>query len=107
MPVDLGWLWWVAIPVGVVVIGVIGQLVGVMDFTSAGKDGRRTAGNILAPIDGLFAPTRQEALQEQERQTELPAPAPTPGDPLLDLDAGVARIHLDAGDRPAETPTER
>ncbi len=95
MPVELGWVWWVAVPAAIVVVCVIGQLVGVMDFRGTG-DGRRSAGNLLAPIDGLFAPTRQEALQEQERQTELPAPAPAPGDPLLDLESGVARIDLSA-----------
>lgn len=93
VPMDLGWVWWVAVPAAVVVACVIGQLTGVMDFTSP-KDGRRSIGNIMGPIDGLFAPNRQEALQEQERQTELPAPAPAPGDPLLDLDSGVARIDL-------------
>ena len=87
-------MWWVAVPAAIVVVCVIGQLAGFMDFSGVGKDGRRSAGNILAPIDGLFAPNRQEALQEQERQTELPAPAPSPGDPLLDLDRGIARIDL-------------
>lgn len=91
-PVD--WIWWVVIPAALVVAGVIGQLTGVMDFSMNGRDGKRTAGNILGPIDGLFAPNRQEALQEQERQTELPAPAPAPGDPLLDLEKGVATIDL-------------
>lgn len=85
-------MWWVAVPAVIVVVCVVGQLAGFMDFR--GVDGTRSAGNIMGPIDGLFAPNRQEALQEQERQTELPAPAPTPGDPLLDLDNGVARIDL-------------
>lgn len=89
-------MWWVAVPAVIVVVCVIGQLAGLMDFSGVGKDGKRTAGNLLAPIDGLFAPSRQEALQEQERQTELPAPAPTPGDPLLDLERGVARIDVSA-----------
>lgn len=88
------WIWWVAIPAAIVVICVIGQLTGLMDFSMKGKDGMRSAGNIMGPIDGLFAPSRQEALQEQERQTELPAPAPTPGDPLLDLERGIATIDL-------------
>ena len=87
-------MWWVAVPVVIVVVCVIGQLVGFMDFSGLGKDGKRTAGNLLAPIDGLFAPSRQEALLEQERQTELPAPAPVPGDPIVDLDNGIARIHV-------------
>ena len=92
MPV--GWVIWVVVPVVIVAAGVIGQLTGVMDFSMKGKDGKRSAGNIMGPIDGLFAPNRQEALQEQERQTELPAPAPAPGDPLLDLENGIATIDL-------------
>jgi hypothetical protein len=80
--------------VGVLVVAcVIGQLTGVMDLRG-NKDWRRTSGNLLAPLDGLFAPSRQESLQEQERQTELPAPAPAPGDPLLDLENGIARIDV-------------
>ena len=87
------WLVWVIVPTVIVVVCVIGQITGFMDFRQ-GKDGRRAAGNILGPVDSLFAPTRQEALQEQERMTELPAPAPAPGDPLLDLDKGVAKIDV-------------
>lgn len=88
-----GWIWWVVVPVALVVIAIVGQRFGVMNFRSD-KDWRRTSGNIMGPIDGLFAPNRQEALQEQERQTELPAPAPSPGDPLLDLENGIARIDV-------------
>lgn len=91
---EWGWVWWVAVPAVIVVACAVGQAVGVMDFGQGGKDWRRSAGNIMGPVDGLFAPNRQEALQEQERQTELPAPAPAPGDPLLDLEKGVARIHV-------------
>lgn len=94
---DAGWIWWVIVPAVLVVVGVVGQRLGVVDFRGTG-DGRRSAGNILGPIDGLFAPSRQEALQEQERQTELPAPAPSPGDPLLDLESGIA--HIDVSDEP-------
>ena len=87
------WIWWVGVVVALVIIGFIGQRLGIMNFTT-GKNWRRTSGNLLGPIDGLFAPNRQEALQEQERQTELPAPAPAPGDPLLDLENGIAKIDL-------------
>jgi hypothetical protein len=93
-PVAVEWIWWVIVPVAVVAVCVVGQFAGFMDFTMKGKDWKRSSGNIMGPIDGLFAPNRQEALQEQERQTELPAPAPAPGDPLLDLDKGIARIDL-------------
>jgi hypothetical protein len=92
--VDLTWVWWVAVPAAIVLVCVAGQVFGFMDFRGSGKDWKRSSGNIMGPIDGLFAPNRQEALQEQERQTELPAPAPAPGDPLLDLDKGIARIDV-------------
>jgi hypothetical protein len=86
--------WFYLILIGaIIVICVAGQIFGFMNFRSD-KDWRRTSGNLLGPIDGLFAPNRQEALQEQERQTELPAPAPAPGDPLLDLENGIAKIDL-------------
>ena len=78
----------------VIVVSIFGQIFGFMNFSMKGKDGMRSAGNIMGPIDGLFAPNRQEALQEQERQTELPAPAPAPGDPLVDLEKGIAKIDL-------------
>jgi hypothetical protein len=88
----MGWFWLIF---GVVLVAVCvgGQLLGLMNFRTD-KNWRRTSGNIMGPIDGLFAPNRQEALQEQERQTELPAPAPSPGDPLLDLEKGIAHIDV-------------
>lgn len=90
-------IWFYAILVGVIVaICVAGQIFGFINFRQD-KDWRRSAGNLLGPVDALFAPSRQEALQEQERQTELPAPAPTPGDPLIDLEKGVAHIDLSQG----------
>lgn len=98
-----GWIWWVVVPAVLVVVAVIGQRIGVMDFRQS-KDWRRTSGNILGPLDNIFAPSRHEAMQERERQTELPAPAPTPGDPLLDLENGVALI--DVSDRARERADE-
>ena len=91
MPVE--WVVIIAVIGVVIVVSIFGQIFGFMNFRTD-KDWRRTSGTLLGPIDGLFAPNRQEALQEQERQTELPAPAPSPGDPLLDLEKGIARIDL-------------
>ncbi len=91
MPVELVVI--VGVVVAVTVVCILGQIFGFMNFKSD-KDWRRTSGNLLAPVDGLFAPNRQEAMQEQERQTELPAPAPSPGDPLVDLEKGVAKIDV-------------
>ena len=92
------WLVWVIVPVVIIAVCVVGQILGFMNFRSE-KGWRRSAGNIMGPIDGLFAPNRQEAMQEHERMTELPAPAPSPGDPLLDLENGIARINVSKSPR--------
>lgn len=99
------WIWWVAVPAAVVVACVVGQFTGVMDFRMSGKDWRRTSGNIMGPVDGLFAPNRQEALIELERQTELPAPAPSPGDPLVDLENGVVTFAVSSVSVPERDAT--
>ncbi len=92
-------LWFYLILVGVIIaICIAGQIFGFMNFRQ-GKDWRRSAGNIMGPVDAIFAPNRQEAMQELERQTEAPAPAPSPGDPLLDLENGIA--HIDVSRKPA------
>ncbi|MEO5534237.1 MAG: hypothetical protein ABIR17_03815 [Pseudolysinimonas sp.] len=88
----MGWIVWVIVGVLVVAAGVIGQLTGIMDFRA--KKGAATIGNVLAPIDGLFAPNRQEAMQELERQHEMPAPAPSPGDGDRDVYKGTIKIDL-------------
>lgn len=91
-----GWVVILIVVAVVLVAAVVGQVTGVMDFRGSGRDWRRTSGNILGPVDAIFAPNRQEAMREQERQAELPAPAPAPGDPPIDLERGIARITLAA-----------
>lgn len=93
-----GWVVVVIVVAVVIVAAIVGQVTGVMDFRGSGRDWKRTSGNILGPVDAIFAPNRQEAMREQERQTELPAPAPSPGDPPIDLERGIARITLARGD---------
>lgn len=101
----MDWLPPVVFVVALVVVGVIGQRMGWMDFRGKGK-GRATAGNVLAPLDEVFAPTRHEARLELERQTELPAPAPAPGDGhkgigpdgVVRIDLGELRDHDSRGD---------
>jgi hypothetical protein len=87
------WLVWVIVPVVIIGVCIVGQVMGFMNFRQ-GKDWRRSAGNIMGPVDAIFAPNRHEAMQEVERQSETPAPAPAPGDPLLDLENGIARIDV-------------
>ena len=48
---------------------------------------------VAAIADELFNPSAHRALQVQEAQLVLPAPAPTPGDPP-DLASGRIRISL-------------
>lgn|GEM_PF-2761097 len=106
MRVD-GWIWWLIVPAAVAVVAVVGQKAGIMNFRQS-SDWRRTSGNIMGPLDDIFAPSRHEAMLEQERQTQLPAPAPAPGDPLLDLDQGVARLDVaDLSRSDDQAPGER
>jgi hypothetical protein len=87
-------LWLYVILIGVMIaVCVAGHIFGFMNFRTD-KNWRRSAGNIMGPVDAIFAPNRQEAMQEMERQSEAPAPAPSPGDPLLDLEKGIARIDV-------------
>lgn len=103
-----GWLVVVIVVAVVIVAAIVGQLTGVMDFRGSGRDWRRTSGNILGPVDAIFAPNRQEAMREQERQTELPAPAPSPGAPPIDLERGIAHISVsDSDDREGGSAHER
>ena len=48
---------------------------------------------VMGIADELFNPSAAQALQVQEAQITLPAPAPTPGDPP-DLETGRIRIEL-------------
>src|SRR5690606_4219240 len=89
---------WVGFAVaGAAVIGfaIVAQSRGWIDLTSR-RNGRTASGSVLVgPIDEVFAPSRQEAQAAWEAQQELPAPAPTPGDPDKDVYRGNVRIHLD------------
>jgi hypothetical protein len=70
----------------VALLGLVALAVGIEALLRAERrprvpNGHGGGGGTFGIIDEVFAPTRHEALQELERQRELPAPAPTPGDP--------------------------
>jgi len=56
---------------------------------------RRQGGGFLgAGFDEVFHPDAKAARQVWEAETELPAPAPSPGDPPADLDHGRITLML-------------
>ena len=63
----------------IVVLGVIAQKLGWVDFSDKRHSGSGGGGG-LGGVDEVFNPTRHEAQIELDRQTILPAPAPLAGD---------------------------
>ena len=68
-----------AIVAAIVVLGVIAQKLGWVDFSDKRHSGSGGGGG-LGGVDEVFNPTRHEAQIELDRQTILPAPAPLAGD---------------------------
>jgi hypothetical protein len=87
-----GWIV-LAIIVAAVVLGVIAQKRGWVDFSDQHKTSGGGGG--LGGIDEVFNPTRHEAQIELDRQTILPAPAPLAGDGDKGIFSGKVRIDLD------------
>jgi len=91
-----GWIV-LAIIVAAVVLGVIAQHRGWVDFSDKHKTSGGGGG--LGGIDEVFNPTRHEAQIELDRQTILPAPAPLAGDGDKGIFTGRVRIDLTESDR--------
>ncbi len=72
--------WFLGAIAAVVVVLVVATRLGWIDLSNKTKRGSGGFGGIAGAGDEVFAPTRHEAQQELDRQTMLPAPAPTPGD---------------------------
>ena len=91
-----GWLL-IAIVLAIVLACYLASKLGWIDLANKNRTGP-AAGSGLGIGDEVFNPTRHEAQIELDRQTILPAPAPTPGDPG-EPDGGVyngqVRIDLD------------
>ena len=80
----MDWIIAGAVVAALIPLGMLAQRKGWIDLSGGGV--RRGGGVSLGAVDEVFAPTRHEALQELERQTELVAPAPVPGDPAARRD---------------------
>jgi hypothetical protein len=87
---------WIALAVGatLLVVFVVGQLLGFVDFSSKRRSSG-THGGILGIGDEVFSPRRYEAQLELDRQTRMPAPAPVAGDDDKGIYDGRIRIDLD------------
>jgi hypothetical protein len=91
----MDWMIAALVVVALIPVGVLAQRKGWIDLS--GGSVRRGGSASLGAIDEVFAPTRHESVQEQERQTALTAPAPIPGDRGAERDevyAGSVRIDL-------------
>jgi len=85
-----GWIV-LAIIVVAVVLGVIAQKRGWVDFSDQHKT---SGGGGMGALDEAFNPTRHEAQIELDRQTILPAPAPVAGDGDKGIFNGKVQIDL-------------
>jgi hypothetical protein len=104
--------WWVvAAIVVIVVVGLaIANRVGWIDLSD--KSRRKGSGSIGSGIlsvgDEIFAPTRHEANVQQDRETQLPAPAPVAGDGDKGIfHDGPVRIKVDRHGHPVDSVTRR
>ncbi len=82
-----GWIV-LAIVAGVIVLALIANRFGWIDLSNKNHNGGSSGSGAFGIGDEVFNPSRYEAQVELDRQTTLPAPAPTPGDPATDT-AGV------------------
>ncbi|QEO08951.1 hypothetical protein [Protaetiibacter larvae] len=87
------WWVWVLCTTAAVALVALAQWRGWIELRGVDR-GRGSGGGPFGIMDEVFHPTRHEAQQDLARQTVLPAPAPTPGDPPAELDAGRIRIVL-------------
>lgn len=86
-----GWIV-LAIVVALIVLGVVAQKRGWVDFSDQHKSSGGGGG--MGALDEAFHPTRHEAQVELDRQTILPAPAPVAGDGDKGIFNGKVRIDL-------------
>ncbi|MBZ2198674.1 hypothetical protein [Occultella gossypii] len=95
----------------VALLGLVALAVGIEAVLRAERRpresrGHGSGGGTFGIIDEVFAPTRHEALQELERQREMLAPAPTPGDPpwgtfVYGEDGAIVAVELTDAAAPA------
>ena len=80
--------------VALIVLGVIAQRLGWVDFSNKSKSGG-SSGSIAGIGDEVFHPTKFETQIELDRQTILPAPAPLAGDGDKGVYSGKVNLDLD------------
>lgn len=86
--------WWVVVGLaGAVLLGYLAQRFGWIDLSNKTRGG--SASGMLGVVDEVFAPSRHEAILEQERQSVVPAPAPVAGDGDKGVYDGRVTIRLD------------
>lgn len=91
--------WW--IPIGIVAVVLLCYIANRRGWINLSRTNRKSVGGgMLGVVDEVFAPTRHEAAVELERQTVLPAPAPTPGDGHKGVYDGRISIDLPGEDKP-------
>ena len=88
------WYGWIALVAVVLTAGAVAQHRGWIELRGTAK-GRGSGNGAFGFADEVFHPSKHEAQRHLVQQSELPAPAPTPGDGPIDLDAGRVRIALD------------
>ena len=95
-----GWLL-IAIVAAFVLLCYVAAHLGWIDLSNKNRTGKN-AGSGMGIGDEVFNPTRHEAQIELDRQTILPAPAPTPGDPG-DTGSGVydGQVRINLSDKRA------
>jgi hypothetical protein len=91
--VHVNWLILVGAMIAAVVLTWTADRMGLVDLSNkASKSGG--SGGVIAMMDNVFAPTKQETQAEFERQTRLPVEAPTPADNDHDLLSGNVLIRV-------------
>jgi len=91
------WLIFAGVVVVLVLLGVLAQRKGWIDLSNKNaqkRGGSGGGGSLLSIGDEVFSPARYEAQLEQDRQTQLPAPAPVAGDGDRDVYKGNVKIDL-------------
>jgi hypothetical protein len=89
----VNWLILVGAMIAAAVLTWAADRLGLVDLSNkATKSGG--SGGIVAMMDNVFAPTKQETQAEFERQTRLPVEAPTPAHDEHDLLSGTVLIRV-------------
>lgn len=87
------------VAVGIIVLLVIAQRVGLVDFSNKTRSSGG-GGGAFGAMDEVFHPTRHEAQAEMDRQSRLPLAAPVPDGGEMSDGVYEGRVHIDLDERP-------